>query len=89
MNQKATVIFDGELLRPELPLNLKTNTRYIITIEESEEQVNEKEDAYSILEKMTGSIEAPADWSINHNHYLYGTSRKEFDDHNSIKTIHI
>jgi hypothetical protein len=80
MNQKATVIFDGEFLRPELPLNLKTNTRYIITIQESEEQVKEKEDAYSLLEKMTGSIEAPADWSINHDYYLYGTSREEFSE---------
>lgn len=33
MNQHLTVIFDGEVLRPEKPLNLLPNMRYKITIE--------------------------------------------------------
>lgn len=24
------------------------------------------------LESLTGSVEAPADWATEHNHYLYG-----------------
>jgi Protein of unknown function DUF104 len=65
MSQSITVVFDGQVLRPETPLRLKPNTRYVITIEESAAQI--EGNAWDILEKMTGTIEAPADWSINHN----------------------
>ncbi|MCY7406420.1 MAG: hypothetical protein LH631_03310 [Alkalinema sp. CAN_BIN05] len=29
--------------------------------------------AWDILEALTGTIEAPTDWSSEHDHYLYGT----------------
>ena len=29
------------------------------------------------LEKLTGSIEAPQDWSAEHDHYLYGVPRRD------------
>lgn len=31
------------------------------------------------LEKLTGSIEAPRDWSAEHDHYLYGVPRRNKD----------
>ncbi len=31
------------------------------------------------LEKLTGSIEAPQDWSAEHDHYLYGVPRRDED----------
>jgi hypothetical protein len=33
-------------------------------------------DAISVLEALAGSIEAPADWSSEHDHYLYGTPKR-------------
>src|SRR5690242_1191436 len=33
MSETLSVIFDGEVFRPEVPLNLKPNTRYQITLE--------------------------------------------------------
>jgi hypothetical protein len=73
MSQQITVVFDGQVLRPETPLDLKPNTRYVITIQESAAKT--EENAWDVLEKMTGTIEAPADWSINHDHYLYETPK--------------
>ncbi len=32
------------------------------------------------LEKLTGSIEAPRDWSAEHDHYLYGVPKRCEDD---------
>jgi hypothetical protein len=31
--------------------------------------------AWDILESLTGTVEAPADWSAEHDHYLYGTPK--------------
>jgi len=33
-------------------------------------------DALSVLEALAGTIEAPADWSAEHDHYLYGAPKR-------------
>lgn len=35
-----------------------------------------KETAWDILESMIGTVDAPADWSLEHDHYLYGTPKR-------------
>lgn len=40
MNTQVTVIFDGEVFRPEVPVELPVNQRYVITIEETPAQEN-------------------------------------------------
>lgn len=76
MSQQLTVIFDGEVLRPETPLNLLPNGRYKITIE-PENEPETKENVWDLLESMAGTIDAPTDWSSEHDHYLYGTSKHD------------
>jgi hypothetical protein len=34
-------------------------------------------DAWAILESMNGAVEAPADWSAELDHYLYGTPKRK------------
>jgi hypothetical protein len=34
-------------------------------------------DAWDILESLTGTVSAPADWSAEHDHYLYGTPKHQ------------
>ena len=34
-------------------------------------------DAWNVLESLTGTIEAPVDWSSEHDHYLYGTLKHQ------------
>jgi hypothetical protein len=38
--------------------------------------VLDEDDALSVLEALAGSIEGPADWSAEHDHYLYGTPKR-------------
>jgi hypothetical protein len=33
--------------------------------------------AWDILESLTGTVEAPTDWSAEHDHYLYGTPKRQ------------
>lgn len=72
MSEAFTVVFDGDVFRPDSPPNLEPNTRYIITIQPANQPVTEG-NAWDVLEEMTGTIEAPSDWSVEHDHYLYGT----------------
>ena len=74
MSKTLTAIFDGDVLRPDSPLNLQPNTRLVITIQ-SVEQPAGQENAWDVLEAMTGTVEAPSDWSNQHDHYLYGVPK--------------
>ncbi|EDN65450.1 conserved hypothetical protein [Beggiatoa sp. PS] len=37
---------------------------------------NESGNAWEVLKAFTGTVEAPNDWSIQHDHYLYGTPKQ-------------
>ncbi len=32
-------------------------------------------DALDVPDRLTGSVEAPEDWAVQHDHYLYGTPK--------------
>lgn len=73
MSTIVDTIFDGEVFRPQTPVDLKPNTHYRLIVEES--SAPGEQDAWSILESMIGTVEAPADWSAEHDHYLYGSNK--------------
>ncbi len=37
-----------------------------------QEKLQKPANAWDVLESLTGTVEAPADWSAEHDHYLYG-----------------
>lgn len=74
MSKTLTAVFDGDVLRPDSPLDLEANTRYVITIQSVVQPIAEG-DAWDVLEALTGTVEAPNDWSSEHDHYLYGTPK--------------
>lgn len=75
MDKIVTVIFDGNVLLPDTPLDLTPNTRYVITIQELQKS-SPSGDAWDVLEAMAGTVEAPPDWSSEHDHYLYGIPKR-------------
>lgn len=70
-----TALFDGEVLRPEHPVDLKPNARYVVTVEREVDGA-EGQSAWDVLEKLVGSVEGPRDWAAEHDHYLYGTPKR-------------
>ncbi|MDQ2809531.1 MAG: hypothetical protein M3Z04_21860 [Chloroflexota bacterium] len=62
MDRIITAMFDGRVFQPDTPLDLPPNTRYSLTIQPAPESVSEL------------AIDAPPDWSIAHDHYIYGTA---------------
>jgi predicted DNA-binding antitoxin AbrB/MazE fold protein len=65
MSKVVTVVFDGQFLRPNAPLDLEPGKRYVITIETEFATVTIG-DAWEVLEAFAGTVEAPPDWSIEH-----------------------
>ena len=75
MAQTITAIFGGEVLRPEGPADLVPHSRYRLTIVPIGD-TSESLDAWDTLEALAGSLDMPADWSAEHDHYLYGTPKQ-------------
>jgi hypothetical protein len=48
--------------------------KFIVTLRQQQPQP--PSDAWGVLESLTDSIKTPADWSAEHDHYLYGTPKR-------------
>ena len=70
-----TAIFDGEVLRPDEPVDLKPNARYLVTVTQEVQEV-QAQSAWDILEELSGTVEGPEDWAAEHDHYLYSTPKR-------------
>jgi hypothetical protein len=42
-----------------------------------EEHLQKSGNTWDVLDSLTGTVEAPADWSAEHDHYLYGTPKRQ------------
>ena len=42
----------------------------------ADEEEHDPADALSVLENLTGTVEAPADWAAEHDHYLYKAPKR-------------
>ena len=75
MTKTMLATFDGHALLPDTALDLEPNTRYLITIQTLEAPPNNG-DLWDLLENLAGTVLAPPDWSEEHDHYLYGTPKR-------------
>lgn len=51
---------------------------FVVTLGQQHQQL--EDDAWDVLESMIGTVEAPSDWSAEHDHYLYGTPKHRESD---------
>jgi len=59
-----------------LPNDLQQQVlKFVVTLRQQHLQTSDN--AWDVLESLTGSVEAPADWSAEHDHYLYGTPKHQ------------
>lgn len=79
MTKTLEAVFDGEVFRPEGKIDLIPNRHYILVIREKDEE-RDSLNAGDILDKLTGTVEAPQNWALEHDHYLYGVARKSKRD---------
>jgi len=70
MSQTLDAIFDGNVFRPDRPIELEPNTRVRITIEPSPTKERNSESFLRVARSL--NIEGPSDWSSRLDDYLYG-----------------
>ena len=71
MTKTLRVIFDGEVLRPEEPVDLQPNSRYVITIELEEEKKTEEE-TYPLTQLLALATDmGVTDLSTRHSWYAH------------------
>jgi len=73
MSHRIHAIYDGEVLRPESPVDLEPNTRYLLVVEE--EKVNgeiPEETPYplSVIRSFATDMNV-TDLSVRHDHYAH------------------
>jgi hypothetical protein len=70
-NAVCQAVFDGHVFRPTEKISLSLDKKYLLRIQEI--PLNENElNPIDILDSLTGTLEGPEDWAINHDKYLYG-----------------
>jgi hypothetical protein len=75
-DKTVTVFFDGHVFKPEQSLDLEPNARYQITVRAVEQVAPEGETAWDVLERLAGTVDAPPDWSEEHDHYIHGAPKR-------------
>jgi hypothetical protein len=68
--------FDGKVIVPDEPLDLRPNQALIVQIEPLEGATEESALAW-IAANAVDSDALPADLADQHDHYLYGRTRKD------------
>jgi hypothetical protein len=69
--------FDGKVLVPDEPVNLPQDRPLIFHVEVSKENgAGAGGDIWAVLERHSGSVVEPPDWSSEHDHYLYGAPKQ-------------
>lgn len=80
MPKTLTATYDGHNLLLDEPIALEPNRRYIIIVQGlAPERAGEPDDAWAVLETLQGTVDAPADWAAEHDHYLYGLPKRRSD----------
>ena len=70
MSQTLDAIFDGNVFRPDGPIQLEPNTRVRITIEPAPAAAEETESFLRVARSL--NLDGPRDWSSRLDEYLYG-----------------
>jgi hypothetical protein len=74
MAQTVRATFDGEVLRPERPLDLQTNTTYLVTIEQEarvEDHVGDEVYPLTAIGRLATDM-GVTDLSVHHDRYAHG-----------------
>ena len=71
-------VFDGKVLKPVKPVDLKVGTRYVLTVESKQEVTDVEKDPAFNLSSLAVKTNI-SDLSTEHDHYLYGMPRRGSD----------
>ena len=79
MAETIEAVFDGKVFHPEGKIKLTPNKHYILVVRDKNMK-SDSPNAWDVLDELTGAVEAPEDWALEHDHYLYSAPRKGGND---------
>ncbi len=71
-------VFDGKVLKPVKPVDLKVGKRYVLTVESKQEVIDVEKDPAFNLSSLAVKTNI-SDLSTEHDHYLYGMPKRGSD----------
>jgi hypothetical protein len=71
MTKTLEATFDGEVFRPDEPIELAPNTRVRVTIETTVKSARKPFAFFEVARSL--DLDGPPDWALNFDDYLYGT----------------
>ena len=71
-------VFDGAVLKPMMPVDLKVGKRYVLTVESKQEVIDVEKDPAFNLSSLAVKTNI-SDLSTEHDHYLYGLPKRVSD----------
>lgn len=74
MAKTLEAFFDGQVFKPAGKIDLIPNKQYTLVIQEKSAELDSL-NALDVLDRLAGTAEAPEDWALEHDHYLYGVPR--------------
>ena len=73
MSKTVRAVFDGEVLRPETPVDLETNVWYVVTIELQADATELAEKTYPLTQLLDIATDmGVTDLSTRHSEYAHG-----------------
>lgn len=75
MSKTLDAVFDGEVLRPDEPIELEPNTRVRITIETAGQPRAKSKSFLQTARSL--NLQGPPDWSARLDDYLYSDETSE------------
>jgi len=76
MLETIHAVFNGKALVPENGVQLTEGKRYKLIIQPFDESAQQEETAWDVLAGLVGTVEGPADWASEVDHYLYGAPKR-------------
>ena len=71
-------VFDGKVLKPVKPVDLKVGKRYVLSVESMQEVTDVEKDPAFNLSSLAVKTNI-SDLSTEHDHYLYGLPKRVSD----------
>jgi len=75
MAKTLKVVFDGSVFRPSGPVDLEAGKKYTITVKYYPEDPDAEKDPAFDIASLAVDTHIP-DLSAEHDHYLYGSSKR-------------
>lgn len=70
---RLRAVFDGEVLRPERPVDLRANATYMVTVEEADEEESGSESSYPLTAiRALATDMGVSDLAAGHDRYAHG-----------------